>query len=262
VGLEIARAAAVVHPGQRNVKRVVLEMGGKNAIIVDDDADLDQAVAGVVASAFGYAGQKCSACSRVVVVGEAWGPFRARLAAAVESLVVRPPHDPYCEVPPVISAEAKARIESYIELDAREGTIVATCGTPPNGAGYYVAPRVFEDIGPASRLWREEIFGPVLVLSHAATFDDALAQAMDSAFALTGGLFSRNPARIERARQEFRVGNLYINRRITGATVGRQPFGGLAMSGAGDKAGGPDYLLQFVSPRVITENTMRRGFAG
>ncbi|MBI2765383.1 MAG: bifunctional proline dehydrogenase/L-glutamate gamma-semialdehyde dehydrogenase [Chloroflexi bacterium] len=261
VGLQIAEAAAVVRPWQRNVKRVVLELGGKNAIIVDDDADLDQAVGGVVASAFGYAGQKCSACSRVIVVGEAFSPFRARLAAAVESLVLGPPDDPYTVVPPVISAEAKARIDAYIARGEAEGDVVASRAVPAR-SGHYVAPHVFEGIGRDSKLWREEIFGPVLVLARAANFDSALEMAMDSPFALTGGLFSRNPARIERARHEFRVGNLYINRRITGATVGRQPFGGLGMSGAGDKAGGPDYLLQFVSPRVVTENTMRRGFAG
>lgn len=261
VGLSILRAAAEVREGQRNVKRVVLEMGGKNAIIVDDDADLDQAVAGVVQSAFGYAGQKCSACSRVIVVGSAYEEFRGRLAAAVESLVVGPPHDPYTAVPPVISAEAKARIAGYIAIGEREGQLVARGRLPDERAGHYVAPVVFEGIGPISRLWREEVFGPVLVLARAATFEEALEMALDSLFALTGGLFSRNPAHIAASRREFRVGNLYINRKITGATVGRQPFGGMGMSGAGDKAGGPDYLLNFVTPRVVTENTVRRGFA-
>ncbi|MGE5595074.1 MAG: aldehyde dehydrogenase family protein, partial [Hyphomicrobiales bacterium] len=261
VGLEILKAASLVRPGQRNVKKVVLEMGGKNAIIVDDDADLDQAVMGVVASAFGYAGQKCSACSRVVVVGSAYPEFRARLAAAVESLVVGPPEDPYTYVPPVISAEAKERITSYIVQGLDEATLVARREAPAGRPGHYVAPHVFEDVDPGSRMAREEIFGPVLAMFRADTFDEALRAAMDSAFALTGGVYSRNPAHILRAREEFRVGNLYINRKITGAVVGRQPFGGMAMSGAGDKAGGPDYLAQFVVPRVVTENTVRRGFA-
>ncbi len=259
VGRSIMEAASIVRPGQRNIKRVVAELGGKNAIIVDDDADLDQAVSGVVASAFGYAGQKCSACSRVVVVEGAYEEFRSRLGAAVQSCVVGPPHDPYTQVPPVVSAEARARIEGYLALGEAEGTMVAR--TRVNGAGHVVAPHVFENISRDSRLAREEIFGPVLLLFRAHDFEDALDIAMDSDFALTGGLFSRNPRNIAHARREFRVGNLYINRRITGAIVGRQPFGGLRMSGIGDKAGGPDYLLQFMVPRVVTENTMRRGFA-
>lgn len=260
VGLRIMEVAAKVRPGQRNVKRVIAEMGGKNAIIVDDDADLDQAVAGVVASAFGYAGQKCSACSRVVVVGPAYAEFRARLGAAVESLVVGPPEEPQTFVPPVISAEAMAKIEGYIETGLAEGMLVARGAT--GTGGYYVAPHVFEGVPTSSRLARDEVFGPVLTLFRAGSFEDALALALDSPFSLTGGVYSRNPRHIELARQHFRVGNLYINRGITGAIVGRQPFGGFAMSGAGDKAGGPDYLQQFTFARVVTENTVRRGFAG
>jgi RHH-type proline utilization regulon transcriptional repressor/proline dehydrogenase/delta 1-pyrroline-5-carboxylate dehydrogenase len=260
VGLDIVRRAAVVQPGQRNVKRVIAEMGGKNAIVVDEDADLDQAVAGVVASTFGYAGQKCSACSRVVVVGSAYEDFKKRLQAAVESLVVGPPDDAYTFVPPVISDAARDKIETYVAIGHTEGRLVAK-GRQPEGPGWYISPHVFEGIGRDSRLFREEVFGPVLVLTDAPTFSAALEVALDSPFALTGGIFSRNPRHIEEARREFRVGNLYINRKITGAIVGRQPFGGSAMSGLGDKAGGPDYLLQFMVPRVITENTMRRGFA-
>ena len=260
VGLQIARAVAEVAPGQRELKRAILEMGGKNAIVVDEDADLDEAVAGVIASAFGFAGQKCSACSRVIVVGQAAAPFRERLAAAVESLVVGPPEDPYTFVPPVISAEAKARIEEYAQLAEREGRLLARSPIP-EGEGHYVAPAVFEGVSHESRLVREEIFGPLLLLSQAASFGEALEDALAVPFALTGGVYSRHPGHIAEARRRFRVGNLYINRKTTGAIVGRQPFGGLGLSGSGEKAGGPDYLFNFVVPRTITENTMRRGFA-
>ncbi len=260
VGLSIVATAAQPRPGQRSVKRVIAEMGGKNAIIVDEDADLDQAVAGAVTSAFGYAGQKCSACSRLVIVGSAYEETVARLAPAVESLVVGPPHEPATFVPPVISREAQRRIEGFIE-HGRQTARLLVQGARPAGEGYYVPPVVFDSVARDDRLAREEIFGPVLSVFHAAGFEDALAIALDSEFALTGGLYSRNPRNFERARRQFRVGNLYINRKTTGAIVGRQPFGGLAMSGVGDKAGGPDYLLQFLEPRTISENTMRRGFA-
>jgi RHH-type proline utilization regulon transcriptional repressor/proline dehydrogenase/delta 1-pyrroline-5-carboxylate dehydrogenase len=259
VGLEVLREAAVVRPGQRNVKHVVLEMGGKNAVIVDEDADLDQAVAGVIDSAFGYAGQKCSACSRVVVVGSALGPFRERLAEAVTSLVSGPPDDPFTFVAPLIDAEAQGRLLHAAAEAQRAGTLVAR-GKVPGGPGWYVPPQVFEGVPPDSPLARRELFGPLLLLFGARTFAEALEMAMDSPFALTGGVFSRHPAHIEQARREFRVGNLYINRKITGAVVGRQPFGGWAMSGAGDKAGGPGYLLNFCVARSIAENTMRHGF--
>ena len=222
--------------------------------------DLDLAVEGVVASAFGYAGQKCSAASRVIVAGTARDEFRARLAAAVESLPVGPPEDPFTVVPPVISAEARERIEEYIQAGMAEGTLLAR-GPKPAGEGHYVAPHVFENLPAASPLACEEIFGPVLTLFHADGFEEALALALDSPFALTGGLYSRHPGNIARAREAFRVGNLYLNRGTTGAMVGRQPFAGFGMSGTGDKAGGPDYVRQFARTRVVTENTVRRGFA-
>jgi RHH-type proline utilization regulon transcriptional repressor/proline dehydrogenase/delta 1-pyrroline-5-carboxylate dehydrogenase len=260
VGLGIIAAAAQVRPGQREVKRVIAEMGGKNAVIIDDDADLDQAVAGVVASAFGYAGQKCSACSRLIVVGSAYPEVEARLRGAIESLVVGHPADASTIVPPVISAEARRRIEGYIENGERTARLIARARIP-EGEGHYVAPAAFADVDPASPLAREEIFGPVLSVFRAEDMTQALALALDCEFALTGGLFSRNPRNIALARRAFRVGNLYINRRITGATVGRHAFGGLGLSGAGDKAGGPDYLLQFLSARSVSENTTRRGFA-
>ena len=249
-----------MQPGQRGLKRVIAELGGKNAVIVDDDADLDLAVAGVVRSAFGFAGQKCSAASRVIVVGHAYDEFRSRLAAAVESLPVGPPDDPYTFVPPVISAESRERSEGYIATGMAEGQLVAK-GPLPSSEGHYVAPHVFEGLPPGSRLACEEVFGPVLALFRARTFDDALEMALDSEFALTGGIYSRNPRNIARGRAAFRVGNLYLNRGTTGAMVGRHPFGGFHMSGTDDKAGGPDYLRAFSIARVVTENTMRRGFA-
>lgn len=260
VGLSIVEAAAHTPPGQRHIKRVIAELGGKNAIIVDDDADLDQAVAGVVTSAFGFAGQKCSACSRVIVVGTAYDEFRKRLAAAVESLPVGEPENPYTFVPPVISSESRDRIMRYIETGLREAELVAR-GNTPGAPGHYVAPHVFENIAADSPLTREEIFGPVLGLYRARNFGDAIQQALDSDYALTGGVYSRNPRHIRQATAQFRVGNFYINRPITGSMVGRQPFAGFALSGTGEKAGGPGYVRQFTNPRVVTENTMRRGFA-
>lgn len=250
-------------------KRVIAEMGGKNAIIIDDDADLDQAVGGAVLSAFGYAGQKCSACSRLIIVGHAYDEAVARLKSAVESLVVGPPHDPATFVPPVIGSSARDKIMGHIEEGRATAALLAQAQAPspmfhpPSASqpGHYVPPTVFTDVPPDSRLAREEIFGPVLSVFRAKDFDEALEFALDSEFALTGGLYSRNPRHIEQAKRAFRVGNLYINRKITGAVVGRHPFGGLAMSGVGEKAGGPDYVRQFMDPRSVTENTTRRGFA-
>jgi RHH-type proline utilization regulon transcriptional repressor/proline dehydrogenase/delta 1-pyrroline-5-carboxylate dehydrogenase len=260
VGLGIIEAAAKTRPGQRNVKRVIAEMGGKNAIIIDDDADLDQAIGGVIASAFGYAGQKCSACSRLVIVGSAYEEAVERLRGAVESLVVGPPHDPATYVPPVIGADAKAKIEGYVEAAKGYATLL-TQGAAPAGDGYYVGPAVFTDVPVGSPLAQEEVFGPVLAVFRAATFDEALATAMDSRYALTGGVYSRNPRHVALARRRFAVGSLYINRKITGAIMGRHPFGGSALSGIGEKAGGPDYVRQFMEPRTVSENTVRRGFA-
>jgi RHH-type proline utilization regulon transcriptional repressor/proline dehydrogenase/delta 1-pyrroline-5-carboxylate dehydrogenase len=262
VGLAINRRAADVQPGQDHIKRVLAEMGGKNAIIVDDDADMDEAVHGVVASAFGYAGQKCSACSRVIVPESLHDAFLARLIEATRSLKIAPAEDPGCTVGPVIDADAYQRILATIEKSKGEGKLVYAGDVGPlQGEGYYVAPQIFADVAPTAALAREEIFGPVLAVLKARDLDHALEIANGTQYALTGGLFSRSPAHIARVKREFRVGNLYINRKITGALVDRQPFGGLKMSGIGSKAGGPDYLLQFVQPRTITENTLRRGFA-
>ena len=262
VGLRIISQAAQ-NPAD-GVKKVIAEMGGKNAIVVDADADLDLAVSEVVVSAFHYQGQKCSAASRVIVLEAAYDEFVRRLVEATRSLIVGPPEDPGTRVGPVITADARARIEKYIEVGRREATLAVAVEPPEGGwpgGGFFVAPHVFIDVRPDAVIAQEEIFGPVVAVMKAADLDEALAIANGVRYALTGGLISRSPATIEQVRREFRVGNLYINRGITGALVERQAFGGFKMSGVGSKAGGPDYLLQFLEPRVITENTMRRGFA-
>jgi len=345
VGLSILGQAAGVVPGQRNIKRVIAEMGGKNAIIVDTDADLDAAVEGVITSAFNYAGQKCSACSRVIVLEGIYDQFVRRLAQAAASLIVGDPVEPGVRVGPVIGESAREKILSYIDkgksearlmlpiagepVTVRPAAMTAATTTvadgapapapepqpesknqPPGGtagddqpeaaaasapepagstvkpdqvaqpeeaqapepaaepetaaepaAGYFVPPHIFVDAAPDATIAQEEIFGPVLVLFKARKFGQALELAQGVRYGLTGGVYSRNPTHIRRAIREYRVGNLYINRPITGAMVGRQPFGGSRMSGVGSKAGGPDYLLQFMEPRTITENTIRRGFA-
>jgi RHH-type transcriptional regulator, proline utilization regulon repressor / proline dehydrogenase / delta 1-pyrroline-5-carboxylate dehydrogenase len=259
VGLAIVEQAAKTHPGQPQVKRVVCEMGGKNAIIVDDDADLDEAVAGVLHSAFGYAGQKCSACSRAVVVGAAYAPFVARLVEACRSLTMAPAHLPACRLGPVIDAEAYQRLHNIIAHPG-DGATPLYIGEAPRG-GWYVAPAVFAVQDPMHRLMQEELFGPVLAVLHAESFDAALTVAVSTEFALTGSVYSRTPSHLEEAARRFRVGNLYLNRGCTGALVHRQPFGGFGMSGLGTKAGGLNYLLQFADPRCVSENTMRRGFS-
>jgi RHH-type proline utilization regulon transcriptional repressor/proline dehydrogenase/delta 1-pyrroline-5-carboxylate dehydrogenase len=263
VGLSIIKAAAETPPGQREIKRVIAELGGKNAIIVDEDADLDEAVLGVLASTTGFSGQKCSACSRVIVVGSAWEAFQSRLADAVKSIRVGPAEDPATTMGPVVDESSQVRVQKYIAIGNSEARLLAQADVPAHleGKGNYVPAAVFYDCSPDGRLCREEIFGPVLAVMRTPTLDEALKLAGDSPYALSGGFYSRSPANIERIRREFRVGNLYINRKITGALVDRQPFGGAAMSGVGSKAGGPDYLLQFVVPRTITESVMRRGFA-
>jgi RHH-type proline utilization regulon transcriptional repressor/proline dehydrogenase/delta 1-pyrroline-5-carboxylate dehydrogenase len=258
VGLEILREAYTQWPGQAHVKRVVCEMGGKNAVIVDNDADLDEAVGHVIDSAFGYQGQKCSAASRLILLEEIHERFLARLVDAVQSLTIGASEDPRNSIGPVIDGAAQRRIAEYIEIGKQEAKCVLEMAAPKDG--YFVGPAIFRDVDPRSRIAQEEIFGPVLAVIKAKDFAQALAIANDSQFALTGGIFSRSPAHIEQARKEFRVGNLYINRGITGAVVERQPFGGLKLSGIGSKAGGPDYLLQFVEPRTISENTLRHGF--
>jgi RHH-type proline utilization regulon transcriptional repressor/proline dehydrogenase/delta 1-pyrroline-5-carboxylate dehydrogenase len=258
VGLHIIEQAARTAPTQRQVKKVVCEMGGQNAIIVDDDADLDEAVLGTVRSAFGYAGQKCSACSRVLVVEAVYGTFVQRLVDATASLHMGPATDPETAVGPVIDEEAYRRLREVMQ-------------SPPDGArtlylgeflegGYFLPPAIFEVDRIDHPLMQEEFFGPIVAVYKASSYEHALQVATHPNYALTGAVYTRLPSHIEQARRAFRVGNLYINRGCTGALVHRQPFGGFAMSGLGVKAGGPGYLLQFADMRCVTENTMRRGF--
>lgn len=259
VGCKIYADAAILQPKQKHLKRVIAEMGGKNAIIIDESADLDQGVAGVLQSAFGFSGQKCSACSRVIVLNSVYDSFVERLTEAVKSINVGEAKNPSTKVGPVIDATAQARILEYIEQGKKEAKLAIQVPTPETG--YFVPPTVFTDVAEDAVIAQEEIFGPVLAVIRAENFDHALKIANGTDYALTGGLYSRTPAHIDKASKEFEVGNLYINRGITGAIVARQPFGGFKLSGVGSKAGGPDYLLQFLEPRVVTENIQRQGFA-
>lgn len=260
VGMQLVRGASELIPGQDHIRKVILELGGKNAIIVDDDADLDEAVIGVVQSAFGYQGQKCSACSRAIVVGDRHDEFVERLVAATQTLRQGEPDDFAQNFGPVVDKEAFDRLSKAISQGTQRLKPALTA-TPDDSRGYFIPPQILLCADPADKLAQEELFGPVLVVLKARDFAHALEIANGTSYALTGGVFTRSPEHLEQARRSFRVGNLYLNRGITGALVSRQPFGGLKLSGIGSKAGGPDYLLQFVEPRVVTENTMRRGFA-
>jgi RHH-type proline utilization regulon transcriptional repressor/proline dehydrogenase/delta 1-pyrroline-5-carboxylate dehydrogenase len=263
VGLTInAQAAEASRSGSQHVKRVIAEMGGKNAIIVDQDADLDEAIQGIVYSAFGYQGQKCSACSRLIPVGQVYGPLLERLIEAARSLIVAPAEDPSTFLGPLIDREAYDKVRAYIAIGRQEGQHVLDVETGSLADhGYFIGPQIFADVSPKARLAQEEIFGPVLAVLRADDLDHAIAIANSTPYALTGGIYSRSPAHLDEAARRMMAGNVYLNRPITGALVGRQPFGGFRLSGVGSKAGGPDYLLQFVVPRAVTENTMRRGFA-
>ena len=259
VGCQIYADAAVLQPGQKHLKRVIAEMGGKNAIVVDESADLDQAVAGIVQSAFGYSGQKCSACSRAIVLEPIYDTLVERLVEATRSLNIGSTDQPGVQMGSVIDGKAQTTIRRYIETGKTEARLVLELPSPETG--YFVAPVIFADVPPTATIAQEEIFGPVLAVIKARDFREALAIANGTDYALTGGLYSRTPSHIEQARRDFEVGNLYINRGITGAIVARQPFGGFKLSGVGSKAGGPDYLLQFLEPRTVTENVQRQGFA-
>ena len=260
VGQEIIEAAAA--PGRRHVKRVIAEMGGKNCVIVDADADLDEAVPGIVASAFGYAGQKCSAAARVLAHESIAERLGERLAGAVATLVVGQADDFATDVPPLIERAARDRVRRYAALAAEQGSVLAR-GDDRRlpAAGWFCAPLLVADPPPDSELLRDEIFGPLLTIERVADVDEACDRVEALPFALTGGLYSRDPAVVARVVARSPVGNLYVNRAITGAMVGRQPFGGNRLSGTGAKAGGADYLLQFVEPIVVSENTTRHGLA-
>ena len=258
VGLGIVEQAAKTPAGQAEVKRVICEMGGKNAIIVDEDADQDAALKGVIQSAFGYAGQKCSACSRLILVGSVYDSFIKRLMEACKSLPLARATDPSCRLGPVIDKRARDRLDNLI-AEPPDGAELIFKGSVSE-TGYFVPPAIFRVTDPQNPMMQQEFFGPVLTVIRAGDFQSALDIANSTEFALTGALYSRSPSNLAIARSRFKVGNLYINRGCTGAIVGRQPFGGFGMSGIGTKAGGPGYLRNFANPRCISENTMRSGF--
>ncbi|MFN4242184.1 MAG: proline dehydrogenase family protein [Tepidisphaerales bacterium] len=266
VGLDILSAVAPASPFTPNatvpdhLKHVVCEMGGKNAIIVDTSADLDEAVLGVRESAFGFSGQKCSACSRLIVVGNVYEALLARLVESTRALVLGDPLDPATDLGPVIDDVAARRLHNAIDRARRDCTLALAVDRPDLGFRY-IGPHIFTDVPESHFLWTDELFGPVLAVARARDFEHALQMANASTYKLTGGVYSRKPSHLLRARLAFDVGNLYLNRPITGALVGRQPFGGHGLSGLGTKAGGREYLLQFVHTRCVTENTLRRGFA-
>ncbi|MGZ3774239.1 MAG: L-glutamate gamma-semialdehyde dehydrogenase [Pseudobdellovibrionaceae bacterium] len=259
VGLHILNRASQVQPGQTHVKRCIIEMGGKNAVIIDNDADLDEAVDGVLYSAFGFSGQKCSAASRIIVLDEVYDRFVDRLVESARSIEVLSAENPKAYMGPVVDKEAYDRILSTI-ADSEKAHKLLFKGTVPN-TGFFIPPTIFGDVPGDSKLAQQEVFGPVVAVIRAKNLDQALDIANSTEYALTGGIFSRSPANIARVKEEFEVGNLYINRGITGAMVDRHPFGGFKMSGIGSKTGGPDYLKQFMEPAAVTENTLRRGFA-
>ncbi|HEV2245945.1 MAG TPA: L-glutamate gamma-semialdehyde dehydrogenase [Terriglobia bacterium] len=252
VGLHINELAAKPQPGQIWIKRVIAEMGGKDSIIVDSETDLDSAVDGVAASAFGYQGQKCSACSRAIVVDAVYKSFLEKLKKRVEAIKVGDPSEPETYMGPVINGRAKESILQYIKIGTSEGRLIAG-GREAPGNGHFVAPTVIADVPPDARLSQEEVFGPVLAVLKAADFDDALRIANNTEYGLTGAVYTTNRAKVEEAAQSFHVGNLYFNRKCTGALVGGHPFGGFNMSGTDSKAGGRDYLLLFTQAKSISE---------
>ena len=252
VGLHINELAAKHQPGQVWIKRIVAEMGGKDAIIVDGECNLDQAVEGVLFSAFGYQGQKCSACSRAIVDAKVYDEFVAKLKPKADALSVGPCDDPANYMGPIISESARKSIQRYIETGKTEGRLISG-DRKVDGEGWFLPPTVIADVPSKARIFQEEIFGPVLAITRANDFDHALQLANDSQYGLTGAIFSNNREHIQRAQEEFFVGNLYVNRKCTGAMVGAHPFGGFNMSGTDSKAGGPDYLLLFLQAKSIAE---------
>ena len=252
VGLRISELAGKTGPGQIWIKRTVLEMGGKDSIIVDDEADLTSAVEGVVLSAFGYQGQKCSACSRAIVSQKIYDSFLEKLVERAKKIAVGPSEDPNNYMGPVVSKTAMNGILNYIEVGKKEGRLVHGGGRAP-GDGYFIQPTIIADVNPQARISLEEIFGPVLAVIPARDFDHALEIANNTEFGLTGGVYSKSPAKLEKARENFHVGNLYFNRKCTGAMVGAHPFGGFNMSGTDSKTGGKDYLMLFLQGKTVAE---------
>jgi 1-pyrroline-5-carboxylate dehydrogenase len=252
VGLRISELAGKAVPGQMWIKRTVLEMGGKDAIVVDEEADLDAAAEGTAQAAFGYQGQKCSACSRAIVAEKVYDTFVQKLVEHAKKITVGPSDDPNNYMGPVISETAMKGILNYIEVGKKEGKLVLGGGRAP-GDGYFVQPTIFADVDPKARVAQEEIFGPVLAVIKARDFDHALEIANGTEFGLTGAVYSRNKAKLEKAEESFHVGNLYLNRKCTGAMVGAHPFGGFNMSGTDSKTGGKDYLHLFLQAKAIAE---------
>jgi 1-pyrroline-5-carboxylate dehydrogenase len=250
VGLHINELAAKTQPGQIWIKRVVAEMGGKDAIVVDANCDLDKAVDGVLASAFGYQGQKCSACSRAIVDAKIYDEFLAKLIAKAKNLKTGPTDDPSNYMGPVISESARKTILGYIETGKSEGRLIVGDGAAPEG-GYFVPPTIIADVDSKARIFQEEIFGPVLAVTKSENFEHGLELANDTQYGLTGAVFSNDPQHLKDAKDRFHVGNLYLNRKCTGAMVGAHPFGGFNMSGTDSKAGGPDYLLLFLQGKSV-----------
>lgn len=260
VGTQLVNIGAQVQPGQQHIKHVIAELGGKNAIIVDQDADLDDAILGSIHSAFGFQGQKCSAASRIIVVGNAHDRYVERLIESAKSLTIGSPENPGNFMGPVIDKASYERILQAIENGKQAGELALFDNSHNLGEGF-IKPAIFTHVDHDSPLAQEEIFGPVLSVIRADDFDHAIHLANSTRYALTGGVYSRQPSHLEKARLQFRTGNLYLNRKITGALVSRQPFGGFKMSGLGSKSGGEDYLYQFMDACCVTENTLRRGFA-
>ncbi|MBV9581285.1 MAG: L-glutamate gamma-semialdehyde dehydrogenase [Chloroflexi bacterium] len=252
VGTHISELAARVQPGQRWLKRVVAEMGGKDAIIVDESADLEAAATGIATSAYGYQGQKCSAASRAIVLEPVYQDVLGRVARQAEALRIGPADDPATQIAAVIDQSQYDKVLAYVEVGQREGRLVVG-GEPHGDEGWYIQPTVVADVPADGRMAQEEIFGPLLSFVRARDYTDALAIANGTQYGLTGGVYSRDRRHLEQARAEFQVGNLYFNRKITGAMVGAQPFGGFDMSGTDSKAGGPDYLLLFTQAKVVVE---------
>ena len=255
VGLRINELAAKPRKGQIWIKRVIAEMGGKDAIVVDSETNVDQAVDGVLASAFGYQGQKCSACSRAIVDKTIYNEFVEKLAAKAALLTIGDAAGFDNNMGPVVSESAQKSILNYIKVGRKEGRLVTGGGKAP-GDGYYLQPTIVADIAPNARLFQEEVFGPVLSITKAKDFDQAIDMANATEYGLTGAVYTSNPEKIAKAKKHFFVGNLYINRKCTGAMVGAHPFGGFNMSGTDSKAGGPDYLLQFLQAKSIGEKVL------